>query len=84
MKPDIFVLQENENGCVSLKRNTELQMCPYSNPTVTCGSHCPLFLVEWNHVLLQPKEEGVIGQIKSLPVKAHIGCSSVVISISNE
>ena len=84
MKPDVFMLVENESGSVSLKRNNETQMCPYANPMVTCGSHCPLFLVEWGPMLLQQKEEGIIGQFKTQPVKVHIGCSSVVIPISNE
>lgn len=83
MKQDVFVLQENEPGHISLRRNEELQMCPHANPMVACGSHCPMFAVEWATMFLQKEEEDIIGQIKTIPTKVHIGCSSVVIAISN-
>lgn len=83
MKPEAFTLQENEEGCVTLKRNAELQMCPHASPMVSCGSHCPMFMVEWVAVEFR-REEGILAQIKNVPAKVHIGCSSVVIHISNE
>lgn len=88
MKPDTYTLAENAPGFESkvvLVRNDETQTCPYEKGR-TCGSSCPMFIIEWDTVkrAIGDLDGSIIGQIKSIPIKVHIGCASISINLSNE